>query len=395
MKSRTVRKKIVSKKKDKNEKKEEDPLLNDTFFDKYKTTKKLGQGSFGRVYRAEYKGEYYAIKFENRSVKKKLLRMEGIMMTYLQGEQIPYIKLYGYSGEWNLLIMQLLGKSLENYLNLKKKFSIKTTAMLGYQMIKILQYIHEKHIIHRDVKPDNFAMGINEYNALLYIIDFGLAKKYRSSRTLKQNPMTTNKRLTGTARYASINALEGCEQSRRDDLESVGYVMIYLMKGGLPWQGLKVKSTGNKYQHILDMKKEISSEELCKDFPIEFQEYLDYTRSLEYEEEPDYEMLKLKFITLVKRLKYKFDNVFDWTTKDDIKLRKNKNYEPNLEIEHEKLMKEIQRLKEKRESKEQENDSENDKEETKSKKKSKSKKHHHHHHHHHHKSDDEEEEEEK
>ena len=137
----TLKKKPINKKQKKGN---EDPLLHDTFFKKYKTLRKLGEGSFGKVYKAECNGQYYAIKFESRSVKKKLLEMEGIMMTYLAGENIPYIKLYGYSGEWNLLIMQLLGKSLENYLRIKSKFSVKTTAMLGYQMINILQYTHNK-----------------------------------------------------------------------------------------------------------------------------------------------------------------------------------------------------------------------------------------------------------
>ena len=364
----TMRKKQNTKKK----KKMEDPLLHETFFKKYKTLKKLGEGSFGKVYKAEYSGKFYAIKFENRNIKKKLLQMEGIMLAHLAGENIPLYKDYGYSGDWNLLIMQLLGKSLENYLRIKSKFSVKTTAMLGYQMVKILNFIHDRHIIHRDVKPDNFAMGINEYNALLYIIDFGLAKKYRSSRTLIQNPMLTNKKLTGTARYASINALEGIEQSRRDDLESVGYVLVYLMKGCLPWQGLKVKSVGNKYQNILDMKKRISTSELCKGFPIEFREFLDYTKSLQYLDEPDYEKLKNKMISVCRRMKYTFDNIYDWTTKEDIKNRKNKNYLPafkkNEDNRDSKSKKKVRTKKDKDGS-----DNERTNNDTKNKKKSKSK----------------------
>ena len=157
-----------------------------------------------------------------------------------------------------------------------------------------LQYIHEKHIIHRDIKPDNFVMGANEYNAHLYLLDFGLAKKYRSSRTLIQYPLIKKKKLTGTARYASIHALEAYEQSRRDDLESVGYVLMYFLRGELPWQGLKVKSKEDRYKKILEKKKEVSSEELCKNFPHEFFEYVDYTKKLEYEENPDYDMLREK-----------------------------------------------------------------------------------------------------
>ena len=304
--------------------KKKDPLLNEIFFDKYKTIKKLGEGSFGKVYKAEYNGEFYALKFESRSRTKSLLEMESTIMAYLQGPNIPFIKSFGYSGDYNLLVMQYMDKSLEDIFHIRKTFSIKTTAMIGFQLIGVLHFIHDKNFIHRDVKPDNIVMGSAELNENLYLIDFGLAKKYRSSRTLKQYPMTRKKKLTGTARYASINALEGMEQSRRDDIESVGYVLAYLLRGGLPWQGLKIKTKENKYKNILEKKKEISSEELFKGFPIEFAEILDNAKKLEYLEEPEYEMLRNKLLSLCKRLNYKFDYIYDWTTEKDLLKRKEK-----------------------------------------------------------------------
>jgi serine/threonine protein kinase len=219
--------------------------------------------------------------------------------------------------------MQLLGKSLEYYFEKRKSFSLKTVCMLGFQMVSILEYIHNKHILHRDIKPDNFVMGANENNAHLYILDFGLAKKYRSSKTLKQYPLIKKKKLTGTARYASIHALEELEQSRRDDLESVGYVLLYFLRGSLPWQGLKIKSKEDRYKKILDKKKETSSENLCKGFPEEFKEFVEYTRNLDYYEQPDYEMLRNKFFNLItKKLGETFDYIYDWTTESDIKKRK-------------------------------------------------------------------------
>ena len=311
------RKQILSSKK-------RDPLLNQIFFEKYKTIKKLGEGSFGKVYKAEYNGEFYAIKFESRQRPKSLLENEAIIMAYLQGPNIPFIKSSGYSGDYNLLVMQLMDKSLEDIIHVRKMFSTKTTAMIGFQLIGILHFIHDKNIIHRDVKPDNCVMGSGELNENLYLIDFGLAKKYRSSRTLKQYPLTRKKRLTGTARYASIHALEGYEQSRRDDMESVGYIMAYLLRGGLPWQGLKLKSKEDKYKNILEKKKEISSQELFKGFPNEFSEILDYTKKLDYLQEPEYETLRNKLMALCKRLNYSFDFIYDWTTEKDLIKRKNK-----------------------------------------------------------------------
>ena len=304
-------------------KKNQDPLLHKKYFSKFRTIKKLGEGSFGKVYKAEYKGEYFAIKFEDRTKGQNLLETEATIMSYLKGPNIPAIKSFGYSGDYNILVMELMGKSLEELFNKRQKFSVKTTALLAYQMITVLQFIHDKHIIHRDIKPDNFVMGLNKQNANLYLLDFGLAKKYRSSKTLEQYPYIKKKKLTGTARYASIHALEEMEQSRRDDLESVGYVLMYFLRGNLPWQGLKIKSKEDRYKKILDKKKETTSEQLCKNFPEEFKEYLEYSRNLEYKEEPKYEKLRNKFYNLVcNKLGESFDFVYDWTTESDLKKRK-------------------------------------------------------------------------
>ena len=311
-------------------KKNQDPLLHKKYFSKYRTIKKLGEGSFGKVYKAEYNNEYFAIKFEDKNKGQNLLETEATIMSYLKGPNIPQIKSFGYSGDYNILVMQLLGKSLEELFNKRKKFSIKTTSMLAYQMITVLHYIHDRHIIHRDIKPDNFVMGLNKQNGILYLLDFGLAKKYRSSKTLEQYPYIKKKKLTGTARYASIHALEEMEQSRRDDLESVGYVLMYFLRGELPWQGLKIKSKEDRYKKILDKKKETTSEQLCKDFPDEFREFMEYSRRLEYTEEPKYEKFKNNFYNLVtNKMGESFDYVYDWTTQNDLRKRKNEDKKNN------------------------------------------------------------------
>ena len=301
---------------------EADPLLNSIFFSKYKTIKKLGEGSFGSVYKAVYEKEYYALKMEDISLDYDLLNNEATIVNYLQGPNIPKFISYAKDKGYYILVMELLDTSLDNLLAKYRRFSVKTTAMLGYQIIKILKYIHDKHIIHRDIKPDNFAMGRNESNGTLYLIDFGLAKKFRSSRTLKQYPLIKRKSLTGTARYASINALQGYEQSRRDDLESAGYVLMYFLRGDLPWQNIKIKGKQDKYAKICSYKKEISSQELGKNFPSEFAEILDYFKNLGYTEDPNYEMCCRKMIDILEKQNLKFDYIYDWTTNNNIKERK-------------------------------------------------------------------------
>ena len=289
-----------------------DPMIGRIFFNKYTLIKKLGEGSFGSIYSAKSQHNWYAIKLENKNRSQYLLENEAYIMSYLQGKRIPFIKSFGYSGDYNVLVMELMGKSLEEiFENLPiKKMSVNCVGKLGLQMVDILEHIHEKHIIHRDIKPDNFVMGKGEKSKYLYLLDFGLAKKYRSSTTLKHYPMIKKKNLTGTARYASINALNGLTQSRRDDLEAVGYVLLYFLRGKLPWQGLHLKNKEDRYRKIMEIKMDTSPYQLCKGFPKEFEEYVEYTRNLEYEDDPDYANLKNLFNSILKE--DNSENVYDW-----------------------------------------------------------------------------------
>ena len=291
-----------------------DPMIGRIFFNKYTLIKKLGEGSFGAIYSAKSQHNWYAIKLENKNRGQNLLENEAYIMSYLHGKRIPFIKSFGYSGDYNVLVMELMGKSLEEiFENLPiKKMTVNCVAKLGIQMIDILEYIHNKHIIHRDIKPDNFVMGKGEKSKYLYLLDFGLAKKYRSSTTLKHYPMNKKKNLTGTARYASINALNGLTQSRRDDLEAVGYVLLYFLRGKLPWQGLHVKKKEDRYHRIMEIKMETTPSQLCQGFPKEYEIYVDYTRNLEYEQDPDYKFLKNLFNNILKEDKNNSENGYDW-----------------------------------------------------------------------------------
>ncbi|XP_050394948.1 casein kinase I isoform X2 [Patella vulgata] len=283
---------------------------------KYRLGRKIGSGSFGDIYLGTdiSNGEEVAIKLECVKTKHPQLHIESKIYRMMQGGVgIPTIKWCGAEGDYNVMVMELLGPSLEDLFNFcSRKFSLKTVLLLADQLISRIEYIHSKNFIHRDVKPDNFLMGLGKKGNLVYIIDFGLAKKYRDARTHQHIPYRENKNLTGTARYASINTHLGIEQSRRDDMESLGYVFMYFLRGSLPWQGLKAATKRQKYERISEKKMSTPIEELCKGFPSEFATYLNFCRSLRFDDKPDYSYLRQLFRNLFHRQGFTYDYVFDW-----------------------------------------------------------------------------------
>ncbi|KAJ8251618.1 hypothetical protein GJAV_G00223280 [Gymnothorax javanicus] len=283
---------------------------------KYRLGRKIGSGSFGDIYLGANiaSGEEVAIKLECVKTKHPQLHIESKFCKMMQGGVgIPSIKWCGAEGDYNVMVMELLGPSLEDLFNFcSRKFSLKTVLLLADQMISRIEYIHSKNFIHRDVKPDNFLMGLGKKGNLVYIIDFGLAKKYRDARTHQHIPYRENKNLTGTARYASINTHLGIEQSRRDDLESLGYVLMYFNLGSLPWQGLKAATKRQKYERISEKKMSTPIEVLCKGYPSEFSTYLNFCRSLRFDDKPDYSYLRQLFRNLFHRQGFSYDYVFDW-----------------------------------------------------------------------------------
>jgi serine/threonine protein kinase len=332
----------------------EDEMIGKLIFDRYKLIKRLGAGSFGSIYEAVYQNQYYAIKLEEKNRGQNLLETEAYIMSYLHGPGLPFVKSYGYSSKHNILVMELMGESLEDKFEgfVVKKMSNRCVCNIGYQMIEILEYIHNKHVIHRDIKPDNFVVGRGEKRKYIYILDFGLSKKYRSSRTLKHYQILKSKNLTGTARYASINALNGLTQSRRDDLEAVGYVLMYFLRGRLPWQGIPVKNKEDRYRKIMEKKMATSAEELCMGFPNEFADYINYTRNLQYEQDPDYNYLKNLFLNVLSKSGYRVDCYYDWDKEtinyfrdfknvDNIKNNKNKNDSSSVSTNQQFNMKDV------------------------------------------------------
>ncbi|KAJ7979325.1 putative Casein kinase [Quillaja saponaria] len=284
---------------------------------KFKVGRKLGSGSFGEIYLGTniQTNEEVAIKLENVKTKHPQLLYEFKLYRILQGGTgIPNIRWFGVEGEYNVLVMDLLGPSLEDLFNFcSRKLSLKTVLMLADQMINRVEYVHTKSFLHRDIKPDNFLMGLGRRANQVYVIDFGLAKKFRDSSNHQHIPYRENKNLTGTARYASMNTHLGIEQSRRDDLESLGYVLMYFLRGSLPWQGLKAGTKKQKYERISEKKVSTSIEALCRGYPTEFASYFHYCRSLRFDDKPDYAYLKRIFRDLFIREGFQFDYVFDWT----------------------------------------------------------------------------------
>ena len=211
---------------------------NKLIFNKYKLKSLIHSSDFGSVYEGinEKENIPVAIKLEKKRGKYNMLESEAFLLMNLKGHGIPKVITYGHHGSYNVLIEELLGLSIGGILQIKKLkiLSLKDVCMIALQALDRLEYIHSKFVIHRDIKPFNFAIG-KEDPELIYLIDFGLSHKYKSSRTGKHIQYKNLKLTYGSLRYLSINGNKGYEQSRRDDLESLGYMLIYLATGYLPW----------------------------------------------------------------------------------------------------------------------------------------------------------------
>ena len=290
--------------------------LKSILFKKYLILSKIDEGSFGSIYLSKniLSNEQYAVKIENRKIANPLLEGEAFILFYLKGPGLPEVKTFGKTKNLNILIQTLLGPSLsslsERYLI---NFTIKDICLLSIQMIERLEYIHSKRFIHRDIKPQNFLMGVKDPETV-YLIDFGLAKKFMSKKG-KHIKFNINNNITGTPRYCSINALRGAEQSRRDDLESLFYVIMYFFRGNLPWQNLKIKSRQQRFNKINEIKKNYDYKLLCKNLPRELYNLGIYIKHLKFEETPNYVFIKKCFNSILENIYEKNDNKFSWINK--------------------------------------------------------------------------------
>merc|ERR1712223_282974 len=297
----------------------------------YVNMKKIGSGNFGeiRIGKNLNNNEKVAVKLEpiEDPMKPKLYLEYEFYKMLGNHEGIPETYIFDSfnDNKYNALVMELLGPSLEDLKNSHNgTFSLKTIILIAVQVIHILEYIHSKNLIHRDIKPENFLLGqtSTKKENVIHVVDFGLSKEFVDKENGKHIPYKEYKGMIGpgTPSFMSINAHLGKEQSRRDDLESLGYMLLYFLRGDLPWQWHKKEETiKDKLNKILDLKMTMSITKLCKNCTtVEVEEtmvaYFQLVRNLDFDEAPNYDDLRMLFSQLMKNGGYDNNETFDWIT---------------------------------------------------------------------------------
>ncbi|EPY21239.1 casein kinase 1 [Strigomonas culicis] len=288
---------------------------------RFRIEERLGGGAFGEVFKGRdiNSGCPVALKMElTKEGPRSHLNLEHKIYSRFNECPItvgvPKSYFCGHVGDYTVMVMDLLGPCLEDIFNAcRRTFSVKTVCMLGVQIIQRIQYLHVVGYLHRDIKPENFVMGIGENSHVVYVIDVGLSKAWRDYNG-QHVPYADGKSLTGTARYVSINTHQGLQQSRRDDLEAVSYLIMYFLRGSLPWQGLKANKNDVRYERIRDVKIATSPTELAKGFPPQFAELVRYTRGLQFDEEPNYTYCIELLMQVMQQMNETFNFDYVWNS---------------------------------------------------------------------------------
>lgn len=281
----------------------------------------IGSGSFGTVYvatHANYKKKL-AIKIATEDEEGVeldstgfLLKEAKIMNELKEEPGFPRMKDYRSTAELTYVVMNLLGPSVDSlFRSCGRKFSLKTGFMLMTQMLDRIESLHKHGLIHRDLKPDNFVIGSEDHPETLFLIDFGLAKVYRNQEG-RHISMKDRGTLIGNVRFSSADAHAGKEQSRKDDLYSLGYILVYLLKGKLPWMEVKSLTPDERFDEVLECKKKTSLSDLCEGLPDQVAKYFEYLRTLPFTEGPSYYYLKKLFVDYMDQHNLVTDYAYDW-----------------------------------------------------------------------------------
>ncbi|CAF0924434.1 unnamed protein product [Adineta steineri] len=281
--------------------------------------KKIGGGSFGQIYLAHDLEKNISVAVKTERIQAIVPQLPVEKMAFERMKDFigfPKMIFYGQEKQYYVLVMDLLGPSLEDLFNFcNRSFTLHTTCMIIDQAISRTKQMHNQSLLHRDIKPDNFLMGIGHYSHIVYFVDFGLTKEYRDLVSYVHHNLVKGKNLAGTARYASLHTHTGLTQARRDDLESIVYSLLYFLKGSLPWQGIKAKTKRQKYEKIAELKQTIPLKELCSGMPSQIMTVYIYVKSLTFDEQPDYDYIKRQLRTIIIANNQKYDYQFDWLNK--------------------------------------------------------------------------------
>ncbi|KAF8219575.1 putative casein kinase I [Tricholoma matsutake] len=282
---------------------------------RYRLQRRVGTRSFGEIYLAcdILSGQPIIIKLEPLNSDHQMLEHEfHVYCKLCEGVGIPEVYWFGMECGFNVMAMDLLGHSLEDlFIQCQFRFSIKTVLLLGRQLLCRLQYMHARNFLHRDLKPNNIAVGVGQKASVVYLIDFGLSKQFRDPNTHMHILYINMCGLTGTAVFTSIHSHIGWELGRWDDLELLAHILIYFLCGSLLWQSLGHQDVEENF--VLKLKQQINVHDLCHNLPVEFRKFLEYMRSLSFDNKPDYNYLYDLSDGLLSQEGFPNDLSFDWS----------------------------------------------------------------------------------
>jgi len=276
----------------------------------YRICGEIAEGAFSKVFVAEQAvtSQVVALKIGKQGTAPLIQQEARIYKLLSDVDGVPCLLHQGCDGAFPYLVLEKLGPSLQSFLNAKAKLTLKTVLSIALQGLKRLEAIHDMGIVHRDIKPSNLVIGRFANVHKIYFVDFGLAEVFVDAHG-KHRLCDAGLSFVGSAKFASVSAHRGITCSRKDDLESFAYVLIYMLTGTLPWNHLQ---RCEDYSAIGDMKA--AAAWTMHEVPGELLTLLHYSKyELRFEERPQYSYLRNLLLTLYKRMGYTVDQEMDWS----------------------------------------------------------------------------------